>query len=609
MCGIIGLINVKETANFECFRDMMKHRGPEGAGSYIGKDVYLGHRRLAIVDLSANGNQPFCNEQKTVYLVANGEIYNAPMLRSWLLSLGHRFSSQSDCEVILHAYEEWGSECISRLQGIFAFIIWDERNRQILAARDPAGTKPLYYSLCGAGLIMASECLPLASFRKSTSIDRTALAYYLTLGYVPSPYAIWDKIYKLEAGQALIWSSEKGLRLFRYWAPPAHIEQEEHAELWPELFETVVEEQMQSDVPVCAFLSAGLDSSSLCLAAFRRGFTLHTQAVGFEDSSADESPFACMTSQTLGFPVSSFKLKKSDLPALFEIMAQAYDEPAGYGAFASMLFLCSHTAQNFKVALSGDGGDEVFGGYGWYSALEAAWQTPHVHKKRGLLSFLPCSPRLPKDIDVAFARFAEKSILHRHASLISPRFLPEEASWLVFGDTKSFTEEMMLAPLKKWYVPSLPIKRAAQRVDIMTFSADVCMPKTDRASMHYSLEVRPPFLDQRIIEWGLTRPMSLAFERSPKQILRSYLCGNIPEAVLNHPKQGFSLRCMDGFDFDTALTLAQRHTRVDFLVPGWEDLLSQPGMYQSGRRQSLLFLLNWCGAQQQKIASKVNECA
>ena len=592
MCGIIGVAGKSLDKNFLAkLRDMMAHRGPDAAGEYSNKNVYLGHRRLSILDLSPNANQPFQTDSGHLHFVGNGEIYNYLELRQQLKDKGHIFKSDSDNEVILHAYKEWGVKCLDNLLGMFAFIIWDDEKKELFAARDHAGIKPLYALPMPNGIALSSECSPLVMLAPEKKLNRLALSYFLTLGYVPAPLSIWDKIIKIEAGQALFWSEAKGLRLFRYWSPPAYIDDMSRHNEWDDLFQTVTAQHLQADVPVGLYLSAGLDSSSICNAVNRMQKKLQTLTVGFEDESDDESKIARQTAANFNMPCETIYMRINKVDELLQHTCMVYDEPLAYGSLLNTLLLCQHTTDYCKVVLSGDGGDETLGGYNWYNLTYT--------KKSTLRSLFKKSTSAFHNLPTAMQEFPKRSPLHQHAWAVFPRFLPEEASYLIFNNPKIFTDEKMLAPLESWYEPSLPLKRAKQRIDLMTFSSDVCLPKMDRASMYASLEVRVPFLDKRIIEWGLTRPMTQEYEQKPKQILCTYLQGCVPQEVLTRPKQGFSLRALSNYDFNAALDgiANSKLVRDGILHPEWKKLVGANCDYRNARIWCVQFLAKWYDAQ------------
>ena len=601
MCGIIATahINCNCVKMAQCLQSL-KHRGPDDYGHWnsSARSVWLGHRRLAIVDTSEAGRQPMHNEDKTIWSICNGEIYNYPTLRIYLEKLGHQFYSNSDSEVLLHAYEAWGEKFVEHLEGMFAFALWDEKNQRLLAARDRVGIKPLYYAKVGEGVILASEIRPLLSLLNfKPDPDPTALAYMMTLGYIPSPLSIWQGIEKLEPGHLLIWQADKSLQKKCYWEPPRYIDTSEvnsSPEEWQEIFNTVLKEHLLSDVPVSLFLSGGLDSSSIALGLRELGQSVEAITVSFPDSPQNEAPIAIETAKHLGHSYRQVPIQIESVNKLLHQVAESFDEPQGYSALISMYSISRAAAQDFKVVLAGDGGDEIFGGYSWYRNLSGVFPV-HSPWIRHLLSPFVRYGDSSKLSHKAMRHFAQISPLHHHAWRLYPRFLPEEAQALLAPMGLRFGDRQMLAPLYKHFEPTLPLKRALQRIDLMTFCTDSILAKVDRASMAHSLEVRVPFLDRRLIEWAMTQPLQSREETESKPILRDYLKSRVPKKVLKHPKQGFSLRVLSRFDWNAAIEITRKGAWVKqgYWSPNWENLLHEKMPNRTARIWNLMMLSYW----------------
>lgn len=602
MCGIVAIAGreTPEKSKSTSLRSLA-HRGPDSEGAWLSGDslVWMGHRRLSIVDLSELGRQPMHNEDKTIWSVCNGEIYNYPTLRSRLEGLGHIFYSNSDSEIILHAYEQWGENCLDRLEGMFAFILWDESKRNLFAARDRIGIKPLYYSAADSEIMLASESgalLPL--LRNGTEPDPDALAYMMTLGYIPSPNCVWKGIKKLEPGCFILWNREKGISIKKYWEPPRHIEDGDHGleKEWKQLFEGVLSEHLLSDVPIGLFLSGGIDSSSVAAGLKNLSRSVEALSIGFLDPGHDESKIAAETAEYLGFPHRKAVLEVNDVKGLVKRVAAAYDEPQGYSAPLPMYLISELAAKDFKVVLAGDGGDEVFGGYTWYQALRGTFTGKNSRWRSAFKPLIShgVSSRLNKRAAMEFER---KSPLHRHAWRLFPRFLPEEVEYLFSPLGLEFDDEKMIEPLRRHFEPGIPLKRALQRIDLMTFCTDSILAKVDRASMAHALEVRVPFLDRRVVEWGLKLPIGACEEKNAKPVLRNYLNGRVPQSVLNHPKQGFSLRVLNDFNWDEAIETIENGpwVRGKYWSNRWKNLLKD-GMPYREARIWVMFILN-CWAE------------
>jgi len=596
MCGIVARVGNQWRIGMESTAlDQLRHRGPDSAGEWSSPaaDVWLGHRRLSIVDLSETGRQPMHNEDDTVWLVCNGEIYNYPSLRHRLEALGHTFYSHCDSEAILHAYEAWGDGCVDQLEGMFAFALWDSTRGRLLAARDRVGIKPLFYAQVGQGLALASEAralLPLLPSKPPP--EPMAVAYVMTLGYVPSPWSIWQGVKKLEPGHLLTWEAPGQVQQRCYWEPPRAIEAgASEGQAWPDLFVTVLDEHLLSDVPISLFLSGGLDSSSLAAGLCDINRPVEAITVSFPGSPQDEAPLAAAVAGHLGLSHRAIPLQIEDVDELIQDVAAAYDEPQGYSALLSMYLISQVAAQDYRVVLAGDGGDEAFGGYDWYGGSNPSGS---------LLRRLARSARaMVRQHTSAAVReqlaFAAKSPLHRHAWRVYPRFLPGEAQTLLSPLGLGFGDDEMLAPLRKHFEPQLPLKRALQRVDLMTFCTDSILAKVDRASMAHSLEVRVPFLDRRIIEWALVRPVDQREAAESKPVLRDYLRSRVPASVLAHPKQGFSLPVLNHFDWQSAMQRVGRGPWVKdgYWSPAWKRLLEMGLPYRTGRIWNLLALTCW----------------
>lgn len=603
MCGIIAQIGKTGCIDRQTSGLMhLTHRGPDTEGvwhSPTGR-VWLGHRRLSIVDLNETGRQPMHNEDHMIWLVCNGEIYNYPSLRNRLEALGHRFYSQCDNEVILHAYEEWDTKCVDHLEGMFAFAVWDEQRQRLLAARDRIGIKPFYYAETGQGLLLASEAgalLPLLKSRPEP--EPMALAYVMTLGYVPSPWSIWRGIFKLEPGHFFIWQQKTGLQFKKYWEPPRRIEssaKNDHSG-WRSLFETVLKEHLLSDVPIALFLSGGLDSSAIAVGLHRINRPVRAITAAYPDSPQNEAPVAAAITAHLNFSHTIIPFHIEDVNGLIRKTAAAFDEPQGYSALLSMYLISNRAARDFKVVLAGDGGDELFGGYNWYQDINGSLRKSSQWIRRCLRPLVSrnASPNVRQK---AASLFAQTSFLHRHAWRLYPRFLPEETETLLSPMGIRFGDDDLLAPLKKHFEPALPLKRALQRVDLMTFCSDSILAKVDRASMANSLEVRVPFLDHRIIEWALSQPIDAREEGEGKPTLREYIRPFVPLKVMNHPKQGFSLRVLDKFNWGEALNCIGQSIWVQegYWSSHWERLLEMGVPYRTARIWNLLMLTQWADA-------------
>ncbi|MBF0370211.1 MAG: asparagine synthase (glutamine-hydrolyzing) [Magnetococcales bacterium] len=578
--------------------DRLSHRGPDSRGIWSdpSERIWLGHRRLAIVDLTPAGNQPMADESDRLRLTCNGEIYNAPTLRKKLISLGHTFRSRSDNEVILHGYQAWGEGVVDYLEGMFAFVLWDRDQKKLIAARDRVGIKPLYVAETSRGVILASELSALLPLLKSPpSPDPLAIAHLLTLSYVPAPSSIWQGVRKLSPGSIYTWQIGQGGRERTYWQPPRDLDGgSSRGEEWAERFHGVLGEHLLSDVPVALFLSGGLDSSSVAVGLREQNHPMEAFTIGFPESRRNEAGVAAATAHYLDFPHHVVDLTSRHVTGLLHQVAQGVDEPDGHSSQIAMFRISEAAAGRFKVVLAGDGGDELFGGYNWYQNLDGGVRQASQYLRRGLRPLVGWqgAPALTRQ---AARHFSQSSPLHRHAWRLFPRFLPEEVQSLLAPMGLVFDDERMLAPLKRHFEPRLPLKRALQRMDLMTFCADHVLTKVDRASMAHSLEVRVPLLDHRLIEWAYALPEEKNGHGPSKPLLRRYLRDRTPPRLQNHPKQGFSARALDRFDWEEALAVVRRGVwvREGYWQKGWERLLAPGVPERHSRIWTLLMLTLW----------------
>jgi asparagine synthase (glutamine-hydrolysing) len=525
MCGIVGQIETEGSVDAGAFARMLATlaaRGPDGEGTRLlrGGRVALGHRRLAILDLSANGAQPMANEDETVWLTFNGEIYNFRELRKELEAEGHRFRSTSDSEVILHAYEEWGDSCVERLRGIFAFAIWDDRRERLLLARDRLGVKPLYYWLHESGLVFASQPRAiLAHPRFRREIDADAFAHYLALRYVPGDRAIFAGMHKLPAAHRIAFD-RKGLRRERYWQvryAPVVRDGEEAVRLVRAKLDEAVRMQLVSDVPVGVFLSGGIDSSiTAALATRALDRPLPSFTMGFDDARSDERRYARIASERIGTLPHEDVLTLESAIELLPEFAALHDEP--FFDHSSLPTLAvSRLAQRHgvPVVLSGDGADELFAGYHWYDDPAP----------------IPFWRRI-----AARARGGREDPIAAHLRNMSPLGDGSAARILRAG-----TPCDPLRVFRSFDDRSAPRVTRLQLVDLQTFLVDDILLKVDHASMACGVEVRVPFLDHELVETAFSIDSALLFAQGErKALLKRAASSWLPAEILTPRKKGFS---------------------------------------------------------------------
>jgi asparagine synthase (glutamine-hydrolysing) len=562
MCGICGIVSFGQSypvdrATLESMNNTLVHRGPDDAGTFIDErfSAGLAMRRLSIIDLST-GHQPIGNEDGTVWIVFNGEIYNHLEVRGRLESRGHCFSTRTDTEAILHAYEEYGDDCVHHLNGMFAFAIWDTARQKLLLARDRLGVKPLYYWIGNSGLVFGSELKALMAHPDvPRAIDLAALDQFLTLEYIPAPQTIFQNICKLPPGHRLVVEDGR-CRTDQYWDirfEPIRADERECVEALTALLRDAVKIRLMADVPLGAFLSGGIDSSTIvaCMSE-AAGMPVRTFSIGFEDATYNELPYARLVSQAFGTQHHE-EILDPDITELALRLVAHFDEPFGdFSIFPT--FLVSEVArQSVTVALSGDGGDEVFAGYDAYLAQRF---------DRHLYSHLPSGLRrtvLPRLLAALPPHPAKKGIVNKTKRFVEGGALPDHlqhARWMMFM-SQSEREKLYNQDLRHALngVDAMgPIEQAFRRVagadplaqqqyvDIKTYVAEDILTKLDRASMAASLEARVPLLDYRLVEFALNLPPGMKLRgNQTKAILRRAMAGRLPQAVLNKPKEGFSI--------------------------------------------------------------------
>ena len=562
MCGLAGIVLAQHGCPDErvllAMRDAQRHRGPDEAGIHLGQGIGLGHRRLSIIDLS-HGQQPMVDEAAGLALIYNGELYNFKSIRAELEALGTVFTSHSDTEVLLRAWQQWGEACLQRLVGMFAFAIWDMRKRRIFLARDQVGIKPLHYGFTTAGdLVFASELKGLLAHPGvERQLDPQALEDYLALGYVPDPKSIYRSIRKLPPGHWLTWCAGEPEPVPRqYWDVPFHrgadaTADEAIAQL-RRLLDGAVESQMIADVPLGAFLSGGVDSSAVVASMSRVSQQpVRTCSIGFDHGSFDETVYARQVAAHLHTQHLERRVSADDY-VLLDTLAAVYDEPFSDSSALPTYRVCELARSQVTVALSGDGGDENFAGYrryrwhAWESKLRA--RLPQGLRKPvfGLLgSLYPKADWAPRplrakttlqalardDVEAYFHTVSTTSMAMRQR-LYSAEFKRELQG---YSALEVFRAHAKQAPTDH---PLL----LAQYLDLKTWLPGDILTKVDRASMAHSLEVRVPLLDHRLVEWASCLPPDLKLRGSTgKYIFKKALEPDLPAEVLYRTKMGFSV--------------------------------------------------------------------
>jgi asparagine synthase (glutamine-hydrolysing) len=559
VCGIAGVVARDSSRSLDpaviCrMVEKLHHRGPDDTGVVTLPGVSLGLKRLSIIDV-AGGRQPIENEDGTITFVGNGEIYNYRALREELLACGHRFRTGSDMEVVVHGYEEWGDEVVSRLGGQFAFALWDGRRKRLLTARDRAGEKPLYYYEGPDDIVFASEIKSLLSRSDvPRELDPEALDLFLTYEFVLAPRTIFRGVRKLPAAHAM--SVERGkVAIWPYWRPPRTVVEGRSEEEWAaELRQTLaaaVRSQMMSDVPLGAFLSGGIDSSTVvALMAEASDRPIKTFSIAFREGSYDESVYAREISERFGCEHRE-ETVDFDVVRLFDRLIVHLDEPFADTSLFPTFLVSEVASKDVKVVLSGDGGDELFAGYDWYLAdriartlarfpgrtalgwLEAASERfPPSDKKKGLVNktkrFLEGARMAP---ELEHYRWLSHLPAEDKGELYSDRFRAELGSF-----------DPRTPVLDRLSSGGGDLLNRQLRADFELFLADDILVKVDRMSMATSLEARAPFLDKNVVELAFRMPGSLKLRGSErKYVLKKAMADKLPARILNRRKEGFSI--------------------------------------------------------------------
>ncbi|MEN8215327.1 MAG: asparagine synthase (glutamine-hydrolyzing) [Pseudomonadota bacterium] len=558
MCGIAGIASsapLQDRESLSSMRDTMTHRGPDDAGIWWSQDACVGlaHRRLSIIDLSSGGHQPMLDGALTI--VFNGEIYNYRELKDELRAMGHTFRTKSDTEVLLESYKAWGTQCLSRLEGMFAFCIYDSREKQLFLARDRAGEKPLFYQHNNDQLVFASELKGLLSIPGfSRKLDLEGLNFYLAYGYIPGEMCLVKGVHKLPQGHCMTYRSGK-IHIWRYWQLPelatiSHDQEALTGEL-ENLLEDSVRRQLIADVPVGVLLSGGLDSSLItAMAAQATSRAIKTFTVSFAGHAEyDEAPYAKIVADYFG----TEHLALVAEPAAVDILpklARQFDEPIADHAIVPTYLVSQLIREHATVALSGDGGDELFGGYPHYS-----WIQRQIRLRRIIPNFLRssigylASYMLPVGMRgrnhlIGFGGGVQRGIsyINLYFDKVSRERLLSPA--IINSSPETYKERLC--------VPAHSPAQQAMAVDFQTTLVDAYLVKVDRASMLASLEIRAPFLSYPLIEFAFKRvPDSLRATQSERKILLRHLARkHLPHNLDIKRKQGFTMPIASWFKTD-----------------------------------------------------------
>lgn len=552
MCGIVGIFNFDrqcpvDRTLLERLKTALAHRGPDDEGTYVSGPVGLGSRRLSIIGV-ADGHQPIANEDQTIWTVFNGAIYNYPDLRDELTAAGHQFRTKTDTEVLVHLYEELGDDFVGRLNGMFALALWDDTRQRLLVCRDRIGEKPLYYSTRNGRVVFASEIKALLlDPALSRELAPEALRDYLLLQYTPGAQTIFRDIRRLRPGRMLVIDAG-GVAERTYWAPPASesrpMTERQYADAVWDLLGDSVRRRLLSDVPLGAFLSGGLDSSTVvALMGRASGQPVRTFAVGFRvDGGYDESAHAQAVARHLGTEHETLVVESMDVRRLLPRVVKALDEPIADFAALPTLLLAEFARAHVKVVLTGEGADELFAGYRHYrfpAVFRRYGRTPRALRSAMARLVAPAMPSpiakalragalaVPDGYLLVKAVFAPGDL----GEVLSPDLVDRVASIPLAGELREVFAHMR----------GLDAVNAYLLADLRTWLPEDLLMKVDKTTMHVGLEARVPFLDHRLVELVATMPSSLKWRDGGKYLLRRVAGQVLPREVTQRPKHGFTL--------------------------------------------------------------------
>src|SRR3989440_6900774 len=560
MCGIAGIVNLDGAAADSTLlarmNEAIRQRGPDEEGSCLHANVGLAMRRLAIIDL-AGGQQPITNEDRTCWIVFNGEIYNYRELKARLETLGHRFRTDCDTETIVHAYEEFGADCPRHLRGMFAFAIWDSRKQELFLARDRVGKKPLLYSKTGGAFLFGSEFSALLVHPSvGREVNREAIHDYLSFMCVPAPQTAYRDIRKLEPGHSLTLKSDGEIKIERYWQPDfskkIKITEEEAGERALGLLREAVRVRLMSEVPLGAFLSGGVDSSAVvALMAEESGAPVKTFSIGFDEQDFSELHHARRVAERVGAEHHEF-IVRPDAMEVLPLLVEHYGEPYADSSAIPTYYVSRETRRHVTVALNGDGGDECFAGYERYAAMRLAER----YRK------LPAPLRegvIKQAVNLLPSSEARRSRVRSVKRFLQAASLPPVERYLRWTSvldraakdelyTDEFRHQMAGHDPARWLSPwfaqanGAGVVDASLLTDTMTYLPNDLLVKVDIASMAVSLEARSPFLDHHVIEFAASLPEKFKLRGlTTKYLLKRVLKKLVPMENLNRPKMGFGV--------------------------------------------------------------------
>ncbi len=567
MCGITGVLHFDRQRTIDPVRlkkmtDIIHHRGPDGEGFYINKQIGLAHRRLSIIDL-VSGHQPMYNDDEQIALVFNGEIYNYIEVQKELIDLGHRFKTTSDTEVIIRAYEQWGTKCQEKFNGMWAFALWDNRKQLLFISRDRMGEKPLHYAVEDHTFVFGSEIKSLNQYGMDLKPNPEMLELYLFLGYIPEPYTFYQKIKKLKAGHYLL-IKDNNIRELKYWDLPDvdenHLQTDAKkvVDEFSYLFNDSVEMRMRSDVAYGAFLSGGLDSSSIVsVMAGVSSKPVETFTIGFNEKKFDERNKAKIIADRFKTNHHEHVVELDTLDDSLRKILFHYDEPFADPAAIPTGIISKYARENVKMVLTGDGADEVLAGYSSYQSEKMAG------KYQNLPSFV--RKTLPDVLESSSSVFSGelRYKLNQAVRVLNAYNMPFQ-NRLISKSVKIAPSAMKSIPTKSHFAIEDFMKDAMQDCpfkdsfyQLMYYHLKVSLPgqmlvKVDRMSMAHSIETRAPFLDHRIVEhlYITDKNVKVPKVKSVKQVLKSAMQNKLPEEIIYRKKKGFDVPLREWFKDD-----------------------------------------------------------
>lgn len=573
MCGIFGFTGYEENQLVKAREalNVLRHRGPDQWSDYNDENLYIGHQRLSILDLSAYGKQPMISHDKNVIIAINGEIYNFIALRKELEKT-HTFQSTSDSEVILYGYIEWGIDSlVERIDGMYAISIYDKKTNELYLVRDRAGIKPIYYSILRQQFLWASELKAIEKFYEDDKVlnyDYTALFDFLTYRFIPTPKSKYKNVFKLEPGHYIkVDTKTNNFEKIKYWELKVN-KCNDNINTAIQTIETLIiesiNEQMIADVPVGFFLSGGMDSSTVVAMAALKHRNINTFSIGFTDKAHDESAYADLIAQRFNTHHYKKILGQNEVKQIFHKIKSWYDEPFGDTSCFPTYMVSKFAREKVTVALSGDGGDEIFGGYNWYKTFEKAQKSPLKNLKwlRGIVEKLSTIKGRGGNIFKKLAILLITDEVEKYAairgSLSHKQKEKYRKAWRISDDYDDFWY------YRKYYNKELDIYTRLQFVDFNTYLPDDILTKVDRVSMAVSLECRVPLLKKELIEYCFSLNQNVRIANGElKGVMKRTFDKYLPDEITHRSKRGFSIplkkwsNLLDGKDTKQEKILAE----------------------------------------------------